>query len=97
MQCIFTHRLTHPFDGPRQTQAGPKVFEAVTTVIERHLDIADDRQPCIRHLVAWIRLESSRIRHLWRLTDSEVPSLFRGLAYPCNKVAENLGNSDSSD
>src|SRR3954463_5000440 len=39
------------------------------------------------HLVAWIRQESSRIRHLWRLTDSEVPSLFRGLAYPCNKVA----------
>src|SRR3954451_5380319 len=38
------------------------------------------------HLVAWIRQESSRIRHLWRLTDSEVSSLFSGLAYPCNKV-----------
>src|SRR3954465_2582919 len=40
-----------------------------------------------RHLVAWIRQESSRIRHLWRLTDSEVSSLFSGLAYPCNKVS----------
>src|SRR5215217_7225956 len=39
-----------------------------------------------KHLVAWIRQESSRIRHLWRLTDSEVSSLFSGLAYPCNKV-----------
>src|SRR5215218_4210507 len=36
--------------------------------------------------VAWIRQESSRIRHLWRLTASEVSSLFSGLAYPCNKV-----------
>src|SRR5215217_4998703 len=40
----------------------------------------------LRHLVAWIRQESSRIRHLWKLTDSEVSSLFSGLAYPCNKV-----------
>src|SRR3954466_11845073 len=40
------------------------------------------------HLVAWIRQESSKIRYLWRLTDSEVSSLFGGLAYPCNKVAE---------
>src|SRR3954466_1094570 len=39
-----------------------------------------------KHLVAWIRQESSKIRHLWRLTDSEVSSLFSGLAYPCNKV-----------
>src|SRR3954470_7972162 len=39
-----------------------------------------------RHLVAWIWQESSRIKHLWRLTDSEVSSLFSGLAYPCNKV-----------
>ena len=39
-------------------------------------------------LVAWIRQESSRIRHLWRLRDSEVLSLFSGLAYPCNMVAE---------
>src|SRR5215213_6165898 len=39
------------------------------------------------HLVAWIRQESRRIRHLWRLTDSEVSSLFSGLAHPCNKVA----------
>src|SRR3954467_4642224 len=39
------------------------------------------------HLVAWIRQESSKIRHLWRLTDSEVSSLFSGLAYSCNKVA----------
>src|SRR3954465_4502330 len=36
------------------------------------------------HLVAWIWQESSRIRHLWRLTDSEVSSLFNGSAYPCN-------------
>ena len=36
--------------------------------------------------VAWIRQESSRIRHLWRLTDSE--SIFSGLAYPCNKVPQ---------
>src|SRR5215213_1841174 len=36
--------------------------------------------------VAWIRQESSRINHLWRLTDSEVSSLFSGLAYPCNKM-----------
>src|SRR4051812_22461177 len=43
--------------------------------------------PGRRHLVAWIRQESSKIRHLWRLTDSEVSSLFSGLAYPCNKVA----------
>src|SRR4051794_33385397 len=41
-----------------------------------------------RHLVARIRQESSRIRHLWRLTDSEVSSLFSGLAYPCSKVTE---------
>src|SRR4051812_41337289 len=40
----------------------------------------------LRHFVAWIRQESSRIRYLWRLTDSEVSSLFSGLAYPCNKV-----------
>src|SRR5215204_2521393 len=40
--------------------------------------------------VAWIRQESSRIRHLWRLTDSEVSSLFSGSAYPCNKVAPQL-------
>jgi hypothetical protein len=39
------------------------------------------------HLVAWIRQESSKIRYLWRLTDSEVSSSFSGLAYPCNKVA----------
>src|SRR3954454_10986141 len=45
----------------------------------------DDRRAC--HLVAWIRQESSRIKHLWRLTDSEISSLFSGLAYPCNKVA----------
>jgi DNA invertase Pin-like site-specific DNA recombinase len=38
------------------------------------------------HLVAWIRQESSKIRYLWRLTDSEVSSSFSGLAYPCNKV-----------
>src|SRR4051794_7194958 len=38
------------------------------------------------HLVAWIRQESSRIRYLWRLTASEVSSLFSGLAYPGNKV-----------
>ena len=38
------------------------------------------------HLVAWIRQESNRIRHLGRLTDSEILSLFSGLAYPCNKV-----------
>src|SRR5215213_8470769 len=43
--------------------------------------------PVEKHLVAWIRQESSRIRHLWKLTDSEVSSLFSGLAYPCNKVA----------
>src|SRR3954452_9252689 len=41
-----------------------------------------------RHLVAWIRQESSGIRHLWRSTDSEVSSLFSGLAYSCNKVVE---------
>src|SRR3982751_3959322 len=28
--------------------------------------------PVRRHLVAWIRQESNRIRHLWRLTDSEI-------------------------
>ena len=39
-------------------------------------------------LVAWTRQEFSRIRHLWRLTDSEVLSLFRELAYPCNKVTD---------
>src|SRR5215218_5256307 len=39
-----------------------------------------------RHLVAWIQQGSSRIRHLWTLTDSVVSSLFSGLAYPCNKV-----------
>src|SRR3954451_6996720 len=39
-----------------------------------------------KHLVAWIRQESSGITHLWRLTDSEVSSLFSGLSYPCNKV-----------
>src|SRR3954449_11232677 len=33
-----------------------------------------------RHLVAWIWQECSKIRHLWRLTDSEVSSR---LAYPC--------------
>src|SRR3954470_21814635 len=33
-----------------------------------------------RHLVAWIRQESSGIRHLWRSTDSEVSSLFSGLS-----------------
>src|SRR3954469_2607241 len=41
-----------------------------------------------RHLVAWIRQESSKIRHLWRLTDSEIASPFSGLAYPCNKVPQ---------
>src|SRR3954470_15787960 len=30
----------------------------------------------LHHLVAWIRQESSRIRHLWRLADSEILSLF---------------------
>jgi hypothetical protein len=38
------------------------------------------------HLVARIWQESSRIKHLWRLTDSEISSLFSELAYPCNKV-----------
>src|SRR3954451_11634176 len=42
------------------------------------------------HLVAWIRQESSRIRYLWRLTDSEVSSLFSELAYPCNKVSDSV-------
>ena len=41
---------------------------------------------CAGHLVAWIRQESNRIKRLWRLTDSEILSLFSGLAYPCNKV-----------
>src|SRR4051812_26569490 len=40
------------------------------------------------HLVAWIRQESSRISHLWRLADSEILSVFSGLAYPCNKVED---------
>src|SRR3954471_1920067 len=44
--------------------------------------------------VAWIRQESSRIRHLWRLADSEVSSLFNGLAYPCNKVAQCVYTAD---
>ena len=33
--------------------------------------------PVPDHLVAWIRQESSRIRHLWRLTDFGVLSLFK--------------------
>jgi hypothetical protein len=40
----------------------------------------------MRHLVAWIRQKSNRIRHFRRLTDSEVSSFFSGLGYPCNKV-----------
>src|SRR5215212_6646987 len=44
----------------------------------------------LRHLVAWIRQESNKIRHLWRLTDSEVSSLLSELAYPRNKVAPAL-------
>src|ERR1700712_1115593 len=40
-----------------------------------------------RDLVAWIRQEPSKTRHLWRLTNSEICCLFKGLAYPCNKVA----------
>ena len=44
------------------------------------------RKGTLSHLVAWIRQESSKIRYLWRLTDSEVSSLFNELAYPCNKV-----------
>jgi hypothetical protein len=40
-----------------------------------------------RHLVAWIWQESSRIKYLWRLTDSKISSLFSGLAYSYNKVA----------
>src|SRR4051812_17804415 len=49
-----------------------------------------------RHLVAWIQQESSRIKHLWRLTDSEVSSLLNGLAYPCNKVTGCPSSSGAS-
>src|SRR5215212_5899605 len=51
-----------------------------TERVENHVAVG-------KHLVAWIRQESSKIRYLWRLTDSEVSSFFSRLAYPCNKVA----------
>ena len=41
---------------------------------------------CVGHLVAWIRQEPSRIRHLRRLANSKLSSVFSGLVYPCNKV-----------
>ena len=50
-----------------------------------------DKSSAPGHLVAWIRQESSRIRHLWRLIDSEILSLFSCLAYPCNKVTPRPG------
>ena len=55
---------------------------------------ADGEIAVVGHLVAWIRQEFSRIRHLWRLIDSEILSLFSGLAYPCNKVAR-IGGVDA--
>src|SRR3954453_8917903 len=47
--------------------------------------------------VAWIRQESSKIRHLWRLTDSEASSLFSRLAYPCRDCREIGGQAAAAN
>src|SRR4051794_19525035 len=48
-------------------------------VWERLLDLVQQHDIALgMHLVAWIWQESSKIRYLWRLTDSEISSFFSG-------------------